>query len=34
MTVDVTTQTTIERDRGAVAGYAADPSNAPSWYAK
>lgn len=33
MTVDVITETTIERDREAVAAYAADPSNAPQWYA-
>ena len=33
MTVDVETETVIERDRDAVASFAADPSNAPSWYA-
>lgn len=32
MTVEVVTEATIERDREAVAAYAADPSNAPSWY--
>lgn len=32
MTLEVVTEATIERDREAVAAYAADPSNAPSWY--
>ena len=32
MPVDVTTETTIDRDVAAVATYAADPSNAPAWY--
>lgn len=34
MTVEVLTETTIERPIGVVAGYAADPSNAPEWYVK
>jgi hypothetical protein len=33
VTVDVTTETLIERDRQTVAQYALDPSNAPTWYA-
>lgn len=33
MTVDVLTETVIERDREVVAAFAADPSNAPAWYA-
>ena len=33
MKVDVTTEVVIERPVGQVAGYAADPSNAPEWYA-
>jgi Polyketide cyclase / dehydrase and lipid transport len=32
MAVDITTETEIERDRDAVANFAADPSNVPSWY--
>jgi uncharacterized protein YndB with AHSA1/START domain len=32
MPVDVTTEITIDRDIVAVATYAADPSNAPTWY--
>src|SRR5262245_10721605 len=32
MHVDVLTEIEIERPRDAVAGYAGDPSNAPSWY--
>jgi uncharacterized protein YndB with AHSA1/START domain len=32
MSVDVTTATLIARPRAEVAAYAADPSNAPSWY--
>lgn len=32
MPVDVQTETLIERPLEAVAGYAADPTNAPSWY--
>ena len=33
MTVDVRTETTIERPIAEVAAFAADPSNAPTWYA-
>ncbi len=33
MSVDVTTETIIERPREDVAGFAGDPTNAPSWYA-
>ena len=33
MSVDVTVETTIDRPIDAVATYAADPSNAPAWYA-
>jgi hypothetical protein len=33
MAVDVCTEVVIERPRDEVAGYAADPSNAPEWYA-
>ena len=33
MTVDVQTEIVIERPIDAVASYAADPSNAPEWYA-
>jgi len=32
MNVDVETAIVIERPVGVVAGYAADPSNAPEWY--
>jgi uncharacterized membrane protein len=32
MTVDVTTETEIDRPRADVASFAADPENAPSWY--
>lgn len=31
--VDVTTEVVIRRPREVVAGYAADPENAPGWYA-
>ena len=31
--MDVTTETTIDAPIGRVAGYAADPTNAPEWYA-
>ena len=33
MTVDVLTEIVIDRPPDRVAGYAADPSNAPEWYA-
>jgi uncharacterized protein YndB with AHSA1/START domain len=33
MPVDVVTETTIDRPVDEVASYAADPSNAPEWYA-
>jgi len=33
MTVDVLTETVIDRPRAEVAAYAADPSHAPDWYA-
>jgi uncharacterized protein YndB with AHSA1/START domain len=33
MAIDVTTEIVIERPRDQVAGYAADPSHAPEWYA-
>ena len=32
MTVDVVTETTIDRPRSEVAGYAADPDHATDWY--
>lgn len=32
MTVDVTTEIAIERPRGEVSAYAADPDNSTSWY--
>ena len=32
MTVDITTDVDIQRARGDVAGYAADPDNATRWY--
>jgi hypothetical protein len=33
LSVDVTTETVIDRPVGVVSAYAADPSNAPAWYA-
>lgn len=33
MKVDVTTEALIDRPRNEVAAYAADPTNAPRWYA-
>ena len=33
MAVDVVTEVVIDRPRGEVGAYAADPSNAPQWYA-
>ena len=32
MSVDVETETTIDRPRAEVAAYATDPANAPDWY--
>jgi len=32
MAIDVTTEIVIDRPREVVAGYAADPTNAPIWY--
>jgi hypothetical protein len=32
--VDIQTQITIDRPVDVVAGYVADPSNAPAWYVK
>lgn len=32
MSVDVVTETVIQRPRNVVAAFAGDPSNAPSWY--
>jgi uncharacterized membrane protein len=33
VSVDVEVETVIDRPRSEVAGYAADPANAPEWYA-
>ena len=33
MKVDVTTEIVVDRPVGEVSGYAADPGNAPRWYA-